>query len=370
MPSIPTMPKNRAIYAIAVGLLVPLAALAQAPGSAPQGGFALPGAAAKEEKKAAPPTEAEKTIDQAIAKLKATKSLSAELLQTVDMLGQKFEIKGTYLKSGNNRVYLKLTVNGLGDASATTLQACDGTTLWDFRQVLDTQSYSKFKVGPIFAKLENPVLEESMRDKVITRLGFAGPDVLLAGLRSKVGFNQKAEETLDGKKVWVIRGEWKDRTGLTGPNQQPLPPTVPLPPYMPANVAVWLGQDNGFPYKVEMYGNMPSMLAADTRRLGPDNKPIGAKPQTSKVEPSRIVLLYTDVKVNPPIKPEMFGWQPPADAKGVVDATDTVLGELDQAIQYATAMKKAEAAKAAEPTLPEAITIPRPTDSGPAAAPK
>ena len=51
------------------------------------------------------------------------------------------------------------------------------------------------------------------------------------------------------------------------------------------------------------------------RIVGPDNKPIGAKPQTSKVEPSRIVLRYLDVKVNPPIKPELFGWQPPADAK-------------------------------------------------------
>jgi outer membrane lipoprotein-sorting protein len=376
MPSIPTMPKNRAIYAIAVGLLVPLVALAQAPGagqapgSAPQGGFALPGGIAKEEKKAAPPTEAEKTIDEAITKLKAAKSFSAELLQSVDMLGQKFEIKGTYLKSGNNRIYLKLTVNGLGDASATTLQACDGTTLWDFRQVLDTQTYSKFKVGPIFAKLENPVLDDSWRDRVTTRLGFAGPDVLLAGLRSKVGFNQKAEETLDGKKVWVIRGEWKDRTGLTGPNQQPLPPTVPLPPYMPANVAVWLGQGDGFPYKVEMYGNLPSMLAADTRRLGPDNKPIGAKPQASKVEPSRIILVYTDVKVNPEIKPELFGWQPPADAKGVVDGTDAVLGELDQAIQMETARKKTEAAKAAEPTLPEAIAVPKATDLAPTEAPK
>jgi outer membrane lipoprotein-sorting protein len=370
MPSIPTMPKNRAIYAIAVGLLVPLVALAQAPGGAqaPQGGFALP--IAKEDKKDAPPTDAEKTVDEAIARLKALKSVSAELAQSNDVLGQKFEIKGTYLKSGNNRVYLKLTVNGLGDASATTLQACDGTTLWDFRQVLDTQSYYKYTIGPILERLNNPALDASIRDQVITDLGFAGPDALLTGLRKKVAFNQKAAETLDGKKVWVIRGEWKDRTGLVGQNQQPLPPTVPLPPYMPANVAVWIGQEDGFPYKVEMYGNIPSMLAVDTRKLGPDNKPIGAKPPTSKVEPTRIVLLYTDVKINPTIKPELFGWQPPADAKGVQDLTETWLARIDQAIQYQTAMKKTEAAKAAEPTLPGAIDVPKATEPTPNVAPK
>jgi outer membrane lipoprotein-sorting protein len=357
------MPKNRAIPAIAVGLLIPLVALAQDPagaptpaktaGLAPQGGFALP--AAKEEAKEAEPTQAEKAIDAAIAKLKATKAISAEIVQSVDMLGQKFEIKGNYLKQGSNRVYLKLAISGLGDASATTLQACDGTTLWDFRQVIDTQTYTKFSIVPIFQRLENPVLEGSMREQVVTRLGFVGPDIMLAGLRKKVAFDQKAEETLDGKKVWVIRGKWKDRSALVGPDKQPLPATMPLPPYMPANIGLWIGQEDGFPYQVEMYGDAPSMLAADPRRLGPDNKPIGPKPQTTKVEPSRIVLRYLDVKINPELKPEQFGWQPPADAKGVVDGTEQVLAELDQAIQIATAQKKVEAAKSAEPTLPEGI---------------
>ena len=229
------------------------------------------------------------------------------------MLGQKFEIKGNYLRQGNDRVYLKLTVSGLGDASATTLQACDGTTLWDFRQVIDTQTYIKYSIGPILQEVAaDPEALDGMplREMVITRMGFAGPDVLLAGLRKKVAFNQKAEETLDGKKVWVVRGDWKDRTGLVGPNQQPLPPTMPLPPYIPSNVAAWIGQDDGFPYKVEMYGNVPSMLQADMRRIAPDGKPIGPKPQTTKVEPSRIVLLYLDVKVNPALKPELSGWCP------------------------------------------------------------
>jgi hypothetical protein len=359
------MPTNRARPAIAaaVGLLLPLGALAQAPGVGPaqpqQPGFALP--AGKEEKKEAPPTPAEDLIDKAIARLKADRSFSAEIDQSVDMLGQKFAVKGTYLRSAENRVYLKLAVTGLGDATATTLQACDGTTLWDFRQVIDTQTYVKYAIAPIFQRLENPVLDASMREQVITHLGFTGPEVMLAGLRKKVGFDQKEEGTLDGKKVWIVRGAWKDRAGLVGPNQQPLPPTIPLPPYMPANVGVWLGQDDGFPYQVEMYGNTPSMLA-NAPKIGLDNKPIASKPQANKVEPSRIVLRYANVKINPELKPEQFAWQPPADAKGVVDGTEQVLAELDQAIQYATAMKKTEAAKNAEPTLPAAIEVPRPAE--------
>nr|UXE45567.1 hypothetical protein Hi04_10k_c4998_00010 [uncultured bacterium] len=212
------MPQNRAIPAIAVSLLIPLAALAQqAPGNPqapaganPAGGFAAPPAvgANAPAKKAedAKPNDVEKLIDEMIAKLKKIDSISAELVQSVDMLGQKFEIKGTYLKSKDNRVYLKLAVSGLGDASATTLQACDGTTLWDYRQVLDTQTYRKYSVVPIFKKLADPLFDPALREQVITRMGFSGPDVLLSGLRKKVAFNQKAEETLDGKKVWIVRG--------------------------------------------------------------------------------------------------------------------------------------------------------------------
>ena len=375
MPSLPTMPKNRAIPAIAVSLLIPLAALAQqgpglgqAPAPPPaagpgQAGFGLPPAgvpvAAKKDEKEAPPTEAEKAIDEAIAKLKKDTAFSAEIDQSVDMLGQKFAVKGNYLKAGENRVYLKLAVSGLGDASATTLQACDGTTLWDYRQVLDTQTYIKYSIAPVFKKLSDPAIDPAQREQLITRMGLAGPDVLLTGLRKKVGFNQKAEETLDGKKVWVVRGDWKDRTGLVGPNQQPLPPAMPLPPYIPSNVAAWIGQDDGFPYKVEMYGNVPSMLQADSRRIGPDGRPIGIKGASNKVEASRIVLRYLDVKVNPAIKPELFGWQPPADAKGVVDGTDPFLADLDQLIAYETARTKAEAAKSAETTLPETIPVPK-----------
>ena len=42
-------------------------------------------------------------------------SVSADLRQIVDMLGQKFQIKGRYVKSPKDRFYLKLEVEGLPD---------------------------------------------------------------------------------------------------------------------------------------------------------------------------------------------------------------------------------------------------------------
>ena len=59
-----------------------------------------------------PPTEAERLIDAAIKKLAKLQSVAADLLEYVDMLDQKFTIKGRYLRAPNARVKLQLTVYG------------------------------------------------------------------------------------------------------------------------------------------------------------------------------------------------------------------------------------------------------------------
>jgi outer membrane lipoprotein-sorting protein len=371
MPYNPTMPNIRLILAIGLGLIFPIEAMAQNPGDATaktagagagQGGIPVPGVVKEE-----PPTPAEEILDKAIARLKKITSFSADIAQTVDMLNQKFEIKGNYLKASNYRLYLKLTVSGVGDTPATTLQVCDGTTLWEFRQVLDSQLYTKLTIPSIMKKLNDPVLEGSpIRDTITTRIGFAGPEAMLAGLRRAVLFDQKAEETLDGKKVWVIRGKWRDRAGLVGPGQQPPSATAPLPPYIPSNVSIWIRQDDNWPVKIEMAGNALSMLAqGDLRRIGPDGRPIGPKIPPPKVDPSRIILVYKNLKLNPEIEAKAFAFQAPAGAANVQDETETLLTVLDKVIQEETLRKKSESAKS-DSVLPGAIEVPS-TDSGPAA---
>ncbi len=59
-----------------------------------------------------PPTAAEIDIDVAIKKIARLKSVAAEMVEEVNMLNQKFSIKGSYRKGPNNLVYLRLTVAG------------------------------------------------------------------------------------------------------------------------------------------------------------------------------------------------------------------------------------------------------------------
>ena len=351
MPYIPTMPKNRIIPAVVLPLLVALFASAQEPAPPVAGG--APAGPAAEAAPPEPPTPAEELLDAAIKKVVALTSVSADIQQQAEMLGQRFDVKGRYLKAPNNRVYLRLAVSGLAKSTGTMLQVCDGETLWDFQQVLESQNYHTLKIAPILEKLKSPELDDALREQVMTQLGFSGPDALLVGLRKALRFDQKEEGTLDGKAVWILRGTWKDREGLIGPDQQPLPPTASLPAYIPSLATVWIGKEDGWPYKVVLVGKVPSMLQEDSRQLGADGRPKA----TQKVQPSRIILTYSNVQLNATLKPEEFAFQAPPGVR-VDDNTEALLNALEQTLQARIAQKKQEAAKA-EPLLDQSIEVPR-----------
>lgn len=296
-------------------------------------------------------------LDEAVKKVGELKAVSADVTQYVEMLGQKFDLKGQYLKAPGYRVYLKLSVNGLGDTAGTMLQICDGQLLWDYQQVLTNKFYSRLDVSKVLKKLEAPEFGAETRKKVLDQIGFAGPEALLIGLRESLKFDRKEADKLDGKDVWVLRGEWKDLARLRGPNQPQFQPNSPLPAYVPSFATVWLGQDDGWPYKVQLEGRVPSVLE-ETRQLGPDGKPIGAKGAAPKVQPSKLLLLYTNVKLNPDLKPETFAFQAPPETP-VMDLTDQFLLSLEQgAAALQAEQKKAAASKETE--LPQAIPVPKP----------
>lgn len=360
MPYIHTMLTNRSISALAIALLVPLALAAQGQPPAKPGAHSVkppataPGQPAA--KPAEPPTEAEKTIDEAARKVAALASVAADLDQAVDMLDQRFSVKGRYLRAPNHRIYLRLSVSGLADATGTLLQVCDGKTLWDYSQILDGKSYRKVEVGQIFEKLKSPDLEAELRTQIVTQLGFAGPEQLLTGLRNVVRFDQKESGTLDKKEVWVITGEWKGREGLLPPGQQ-VPAAMPLPAFVPSLVKLYVGKADGWPYKLELVGRRPSVVT-ETRKVGLDGRLIGAKSMVQEVRPTRVTLVYSNVQLNPELKLDEFVFTAPADAQ-VVDATENLVTALDQAIQQRVLQKQAEAARNEAPALPQSIDVPR-----------
>jgi outer membrane lipoprotein-sorting protein len=332
---------------------------AAGPGTAMPAQAGAPGAPAAD-KPDEPPTEAELLIDDAIKKIAKLESVAADLVQEINMLNQKYTIKGRYLKAPNSHVYLKLTVSGLPDTSATSLQVCDGETLWDYQVVLDAQNYRKLSIKPILERLNSPELNEKIRDQAVTSMGLAGPESLLVGLRRTIKFAQKEEDEIDGKKVWRLRGTWRTRQALVGPDGRPVGAGGFLPPYIPMDGTLYLGKDDSWPYKLVLVGRKPSALF-ETRRLGPDGRPIGAKSSIEKITPSEIRLTYSDVKLNAKIRLDEFAFQAPPAAV-VDDSTEAIVKGLDQAIAMESQRKKSEAAKKEGPVLDQSIEIPAPPD--------
>lgn len=348
-PYIPTMHKNPFIRAIGVAALIPIWAWAQSSAPAP-----APAKAAAETP-AEPPTEAEKIIDNAIKKVTALTSVTADMVQSIDLLSQKFQLNGRYLKAPGNRVYLKLVVTGLPASSGTTLQVCDGKTLWDYQQVLETTIYRKLDVVKVFQKLAAPEIDAKLREQIKVQIGFAGPETLLSGLRKAVRFDQKESGTLGDKPMWVLRGTWIDRNGLLGPNMQPMPNTAPLPPYVPSIVSLWVGKEDGWPYKIVLQGKAPSILE-DTRPIGPDGQRIGSKVTNTKVQTSRVEIAYTNVNLKASLNLNEFIFQAPPGA-AIEDSTEGLMSMLDQHIRAEAS--KQQSGESSEKLLEEPLQVPK-----------
>jgi hypothetical protein len=318
------------------------------------------GDAPAKEKAEEPPTPAELLIDESRAKIAKLQSCEANLEETVDMLNQHFTIKGRYLKAPQHRVYFRLTLAGLPDTTGFTLQVCDGETLWDCQSVLEQQAYHKLSIKPVMERLDSPDLDAKLKEQAKEGMGFAGPETLLTGLRRLFRFDQEKEEAkLGDKPVWILRGKWKSRQGLTDRGTRQVPAMGLLPPYIPGLAILYLGKDDGWPYKLILRGQQPTRLY-DTRKEGPDGRKIGSLNSIQSVDPTIITLVYTDVKLNPTLNSDEFVFKAPNPA-GVEDGTEMIVRQLDQMLAIQADRKKQEATKKDSPgVLDQSLEIPTP----------
>jgi outer membrane lipoprotein-sorting protein len=313
-----------------------------------------------------PATQAEQAIDAAVRKIGKLQSVSADLVQEVEMLRQNFTMKGQYRKAPNTRVYLLLTISsGLPDSSGRLLQVCDGETLWEAELVLDQSFYRKMSIKPILERLNSPDLDPEIRAKAMTQMGLAGPETLLVSLRKIIRFDSMTETVFEGRKVWKIHGLWKNRQGLMFESRAVNPVGV-LPPYIPMDATLYLGIDDGWPYQLILEGREDTVLK-DSRQRGPDGKIIGSKASIEKIPRTKITITYSNVKLNTPIRLDEFVFQAPANAS-VADDTESITKTLDRALEGSALKKKTEAARKEGDVLEQTIDVPVPGGGSPGAS--
>ena len=129
-------------------------------------------------------------------------------------------------------------------------------------------------IKPVLERLNSPEIDAKTRDQFMNQMGFAGPETLLVGLRKSIRFDQKEEERLDGKAIWVSAEPGGTATAGRS-RQRPVPATGLLPAFIPSLATLYLGKDDGWPYKIVLVGKAP--ILQDTRRIGPDGQLIGSK---------------------------------------------------------------------------------------------
>ncbi len=328
----PIMPINRFLLALAVASILPLWVLAQAPSDSEDAPEAT--------------TEAETLIDQAINKLKLIETVQAKIRQEVEMLGQQFTVVGRYEKAPGQRLRLELEVQGLPASGGSMQQVSDGQTLWDHAQILDQNYYSRLDLSQVLQKLEDPVFDELTRRAYMDQLGISGPDSLLMGLRQSARFIQTPEESeLDGRPIQILRGEWKDMTVMGVPEGPTPGPMALLPAYVPRLVEVWIGKEDGWPYKVILQGKKRPVIAQSKQfRIGPDGRPVGPALSTPDEPPSKFILTYSDVDLDPEFESNAFAFRVPVNVQPD-DTTVERIAQLEQIAQFISAQKTSEAAK-------------------------
>lgn len=329
------MPQNRFLLSLAVAIgLATIPVLAQIPPGGPSAEVPEP-----------PPTEAEKALDSAVEKLKAVATVSADVDMSAEILGQSFRVEGQYLKAPGLKSLIRLEVEGLGDVTGEFQQVCDGTTFWDFQRVMDAPRLRRISLGPVLKVLEKPEADAEMKQSFLDSLGLAGPEAVLSGLRDSVMFDQMEHGSLDGKEVLVIRGRWKDRTSLSLPGgAQVAAGGGNLPPYVPSIVTVWVGEDNGWPYQVELEGRMP-LIPMDQRKLGPDGRPVGRLSAASMEKPSKILFHYRENGRE--VQPGDFVFQQPPNVE-VLDETEQIVTAMENQLTEMALRRRREAAGAAD----------------------
>ena len=252
--------------------------------------------------------------------------------KTINMLNQKYTIKGRYLKAPElarlpsaHRLrparHERHHPSGLRRRDALGLPVSPR-----FASI-----YRKLSIKPILERLNSPELDPKIRDQAHRRRwALAGPETLLVGLRKTLRFDQKEEDVLDGKKVWILRGTWRTRQGLVGPDGRPVNAVgscLRTSRWTPRSI--WARTTAGLTSSSSS-GRKPSALF-DTRRMGPDGRPIGAKSSIEKINPSEIRLTYSDVKLNVKIRLEEFAFQAPPRRPSTT-APRLIVKGLDQAI--------------------------------------
>jgi hypothetical protein len=238
-------------------------------------------------------------VGRAVAAVDGQASISAKVRQKVDLLGRQLVGTGVYLQQGRGpqrllRFELKLQA---AQKTNSTLQVCDGTTLWIHEDLTDRKNLSRVDIARL--RGARPKSPQGPPNHVWLALG--GLPKLLMNLDNTFQFGPVVEGRLDALPVWTVEGQWRpSKLAELLPDQKAAieagnaADTRSLPPNLPDRVVLHLGCDDLFPYVIEYWRSQPADKSA---KANPRGKLLA-------------LLEMFEVQLGATIDPRQFSYQP------------------------------------------------------------
>src|SRR5262249_32762538 len=268
-------------------------------------------------------------VKRIVATLGQQNSVAARIRYQVDLFGQHSLGEGLYLQQGlgeQQQFRLDLKTN-IDQKTMRFVQVCDGKFLWQFEDSTDGAPKSPSE-RPTVNRLDVHRAQQAVMQVAAQRmtdpaaeLSLGGLPKLLAGLQKSFRFTRAEAGQLDVLPVWIVSGPWRPGALATvskdlahqAANGEPLN-LKKLPAQLPEEVALYVGQDDLFPYRIEY-------------RRRADKKGRGADPAQDPMQTILVVEFY-DARLNAPIDPQQFVYQP-ANVN-VLDTTSSFIMAIEK----------------------------------------
>jgi hypothetical protein len=211
------------------------------------------------------PPKPQTLLDSAVRAVETRPFISALIKQQGEMFGHQITGEGHYyeLRQGPiPRIHLELTME-VGTVSTSLVQVCNGTTLWTYRKLPNGESLSKVDAVRAITALDKAA-GKLPPEAIASAPALGGLGRLMRGLNSTFAFTSVVPGQLGSEPVWKLEGGWKPaQLARLLPKQKEAiekgrtPDLTRLPAHLPDSVALFLGQKDCFPFRIDYLRSVP-----------------------------------------------------------------------------------------------------------------
>lgn len=209
----------------------------------------------------------------------------------------------------------------VGERIVNLLQVCDDRYLWTSRQLEHEPEIQRVEIDRVLGALERQVAAQPAGASGLTNfhqaIAIGGLGQLLASLRKDFQFYDATKSQLGDVPVYVVSGKWKSEAlgGFASSQPKATKPggAMLLRPHVPNRVALFLGADDLFPYRIEF-------RSIDE---GAGEGSVAAAPTTGAADDLLLAVEFFEVQINVPLEERLFQFAP--GSRPYTDVTDLYL---------------------------------------------